>query len=419
MNNEEEKLILEFWEKNKIYEKSRKKNEKGKPFYMMDGPPYANGHIHMGHALNKILKDISLRVARLQGFNVFDKIGYDTHGLPIEFQVEKEIGTKNKSDIEKYGVKKFIDRCKNFATKFIDLMNSEFKDLGVWMDFGNSYLTLNDDYIETIWDVFKEADRKKLLYLGKYPIHVCPRCETAVAYNEIEYEKQDDTSIFVKFPVKNEKNKFLIIWTTTPWTLPGNTGIMVNPNIDYQEVMVNKEIWVLAKDLVEKIMKELKLDFKVKSEFRGKEMEGLEYSNPLSKNLNMNLKNAYKVVLSARYVTTEDGTGLVHCAPGHGKEDFEVGKENNLDMPSPVGINGILTEEAGKYSGKKARIVDSEIIEDLEKSALNQKIRNLAGFGEKSEKEILTSIKEFKTKVSGQKTNLWPGFSRLKNCFRG
>ena len=365
---EQEKRILEFWKQNKIYAKSKKKNEKGKKFYMMDGPPYATGHIHMGTALNKTLKDIAMRSHRLQGFDVFDRAGYDTHGLPIEFQIEKEIGSKTKKDIEKFGVKKFTEKCKEFATQYIDLMNSEFMDLGVWMNFEDPYLTLSDDYIETIWDTFKEADKKKLLYLGKYPVHICPRCETAVAYNEIEYAKQEDTSIYVKFPLKKKENTFLIIWTTTPWTLPGNTGVMVHPDYVYEEIELSDgEKWIIAKDLVGKIMATLEIGYNSVKEFKGKEMLGWEYINPLAKNLKLNLKNAYKVVLSSRYVNLDDGTGLVHSAPGHGKEDYEVGKEYKLDMPSPVDISGNLTEEAGKYSGKRARVVDSEIIEDLEK----------------------------------------------------
>jgi len=365
---ETEKQILEFWKEKKIYEKSVKKNSKGKKFYMMDGPPYATGHIHMGTALNKILKDIAMRSQRLQGKDVFDRAGYDTHGVPIEFQIEKEIGSKSKQDIEKYGVKKFIDKCKEFATKHIGLMNSEFENLGVWMNFEDPYLTLSDEYIETIWDVFKEADKKNLLYLGKYPVHVCPRCETAVAYNEIEYSKQDDTSIFVKFKLSEKENTYLIIFTTTPWTLPANTGIMVHPDFIYQEIEISSgEKWIMAKALIPKIMASLGMGYTIKKEFKGKEMKDWKYTNPLAKNLNLKLKNAYKVVMSGRYVTVEEGTGLVHCAPGHGKEDYDVGKENNLDMPSPVDINGNLTQEAGKYSGKKARIVDSEIVEDLEK----------------------------------------------------
>ncbi|MEK6757603.1 MAG: class I tRNA ligase family protein, partial [Nanoarchaeota archaeon] len=323
----DEKEILNFWKQKKIYEKSKKKNSKGKPFYMMDGPPYANGHVHMGHALNKISKDIIMRCKRIQGFDVFDRIGYDTHGVPIEFQVEKEIGSKSKQDIEKYGVKKFIDKCKNLATKFIEDMNNDFEDLGVWMDFKNPYITLDDEYIEAIWETFKKADEKGLLYLGKYPVHICPRCETAVAYNEIEYEKKEDNSIYVKFPIKKEKNKFLIIWTTTPWTLPGNTGIMVNPEIDYSEVEVGSEIWVIAKEKVQEIMTAIERGYTIKKTFKGEKLENVEYENPLEKNLKRNIKKGNRVLLSTRFVNLEEGSGLVHCAPGHGKEDYEVGKK--------------------------------------------------------------------------------------------
>ena len=365
----DENQILEFWEKNKIYEKSVRKNAKGKKFYMMDGPPYATGHIHMGTALNKILKDIAMRSHRLQGYDVFDRPGYDTHGVPIEIKIEKQLGFQNKQDIEKFGVGKFIDECKKFATQFINVMNQEFINLGVWMNFSNPYLTLDSKYIEAIWDAFKQADKKNLLYLGQYPVHICPRCETAVAFNEIEYEKQADVSIFVKFPLKNRKNTFLIIWTTTPWTLPANTGVMVHPDFIYQEIELSSgEHWIIAKPLVPKLMSMLETAYTEVTKFKGKEMENWEYKNPLSKNLNLTLKNAYRVVLSPRYVNLEEGTGLVHCAPGHGKEDYEVGKEANLEAPCPVDISGVLTKEAGKYAGKKARIVDKEIIEDLEKS---------------------------------------------------
>jgi len=372
-----EEEILKFWEEKEIYKKSKEKNVNGKKFYMMDGPPYATGHIHMGTALNKISKDIALRAQRLQGKNVFDRPGYDTHGVPIEFKVEKEIGAKTKQDIEKYGVKNFIEKCKEYATKFIGLMGPEFRNLGVWMDFENPYLTLDQKYVETIWDTFKIADQKKLLYLGKYPVHICPRCATAVSFNEIEYAKQKDTSIFVKFKLNEKENTYLIIWTTTPWTLPANTGVMVNPSVDYQQIELSSgENWVIAKDLVPKIMGELETGFIIKEEFKGQEMVGWTYTNPLAKNLKLKLENAYRVIPSARFVTTEEGTGLVHCAPGHGKEDYEVGKENNLDAPCPVDINGLLTEETGKYAGGKARVIDAEIIKDLEEdNALVHKLQ--------------------------------------------
>jgi len=370
-----EQEILKFWKQKKIYEKSVRKNRRGKKFYMMDGPPYATGHIHMGTALNKILKDIAMRSQRLQGKNIFDRAGYDTHGLPIEFQIEKQINAKTKKDIEKFGVKKFIEKCKKFATKYIDVMDKEFENLGVWMNFKNPYLTLNKEYIEKIWEVFKIADEKKLLYLGKYPVHVCPRCETAVAYNEIDYKEQEDISVFVKFPLQDRKNTFLIIWTTTPWTLPGNTGVMVNPHFNYQEIEISEgkfsgEKWIIAKELVHKIMSGLNLKYRIKQDYRGKDLEKWKYKNPLAENLNLDLNpdKSYKIVLSDRYVNLEEGTGLVHCAPGHGKEDYEVGKKEGLDMICPVDISGNLTEEAGKYTGKKARIVDSEIVADLEKN---------------------------------------------------
>ena len=374
--DEDERKILAFWKEKKIYERAKEKNRKGKKFYFMDGPPYATGSIHLGTALNKILKDIALRSQRMQGKDVFDRAGYDSHGVPIEIQIEKEIGSKSKKDIEKYGIKRFIKRCEEFATRYIGVMNDEFRNLGVWMDFDNPYITLNDEYMEEVWSTFKAADKKGLLYLGKYPVHICPRCETAVAFNEIEYEKQKDISVYVKFPLKEKGRKkadgktFLIIWTTTPWTLPGNTGVMVHPDYEYCEVELSSgERWIIAKELVGKIMNALETGYNIKKTFRGKEMKGWKYVNPLADNLKLKLdnKNSYKVVLSGRYVNLEDGTGLVHCAPGHGKEDYEVGCDNKLEMPSPVDINGLLTKEAGKYAGGRAREIDKEIIKDLEK----------------------------------------------------
>ena len=424
--NEEE--ILKFWKKEKILEKSRKKNAKGETFYMMDGPPYATGHIHIGTALNKILKDIAMRSQRLQGKNVFDRAGYDTHGVPIEFKIEKEIGSKNKKDIEKYGVKKFIEKCKEFATQYIDVMNSEFENLGAWFNFEKPYLTLDNSYIEKIWETFKYADKKGLLYLGKYPVHICPRCETAVAFNEIEYAKQEDTSIFVKFPLKEKKNTYLIIWTTTPWTLPGNTGVMVNPNFEYQEVeLSNKDRWIIAKDLVPKIMTELEMGYTVRDTYKGKEMRGWKYDNPLDKHLKLNLKKPRKVVLSSRYVNLEEGTGLVHSAPGHGKEDYEVGKESDLEIVSPVAMNGHLTEEAGKYNGKKARVVDAEIIKDLEddKALVYQKkyTHDYPLCWRCREPLLMVSIPQWFLKISeihskileeNEKTNWVPNYMKLR-----
>ncbi|MCR4368928.1 MAG: isoleucine--tRNA ligase, partial [archaeon] len=392
-----EEEIRRFWAEGKIAKLARNANPKGKGFYMMDGPPYASGHIHMGTALNKIVKDITIRHKRMQGYSVLDQPGYDTHGLPIENKVEKELGLKTKDEIKKLGEEKFIEECRKFATQYIGIMNAEFDNLGVWMDWENPYLTLNKEYIEAIWRTFKKADEKGLLYLGKYPIHACTHCETAVAYNEIEYKKQTDTSIYVKFKARGEKNKFFIIWTTTPWTLPSNTGVMANPKFDYVEAQVGAEIWVIAKERLSQLMDAIEAGYVVLREFKGKELEGKQYENPLAKNLKIdwedvekysplgksifekdkNVKmvsgpippvrdNAYRIIMSERYVNLEEGTGLVHTAPGCGKEDYDEGMRNNLPLVSIVNVNGLFTKEGGKYEGKKARVVDQEIISDLE-----------------------------------------------------
>ena len=363
-----EEKVRKFWREKKVAEKARKLNAKGaKKFYMMDGPPYASGHIHMGTALNKIVKDITLRQKRMQGFKVRDQPGYDTHGLPIENKVEKKLGFKTKAEIENYGVEKFIHECRKYATEYIGIMNEDFNNLGVWMDWENPYLTLNNEYIEAIWWTFKRADEKGLLYLGKYPVHVCSHCETAVAYNEIEYTKQTDESIYVKFRVKGMENTFLIIWTTTPWTLPSNTGVMAHPKFDYVEAEVGgTETWILAKERLQQLMDAAEAGYVIKKEFKGKEIEGLEYENPLAKHMKLPpLEKAYRVILSDRYVNLEEGTGLVHTAPGCGKEDFDAGTKAGLPVLSLVDNKGLLSAETGKYSGKKARVVDEEIISDL------------------------------------------------------
>ena len=368
---EAEQKVREFWKKNDIPKKVREHNKNGKTFFMMDGPPYASGHIHMGTALNKILKDTIIRMKRMQGYSVRDQPGYDTHGLPIENKVEAKLGIKNKKQIEEFGVEKFVNECRHFATEFIDVMNEEFDNLGVWMDWENPYLTLSNDYIEAIWWTFKKASEKKLLYLGKYSVHICPRCETAVAYNEIDYVKQTDKAVFVKFKIKGEENTSLVVWTTTPWTLPGNMGIMVNPSFDYAKVrLANGEQLIIAKDLVEKIMKETgNTEYKILNIVKGTGLEGIRYENPLLQHLNLpEFENIYRVILSERYVSLEEGTGLVHTAPGHGKEDFEEGKKAGLPIFAPVSLDGLMTKEAGKYAGKRARVVDKEIIEDLKES---------------------------------------------------
>ncbi|MEM5833860.1 MAG: isoleucine--tRNA ligase, partial [Candidatus Aenigmatarchaeota archaeon] len=358
-----------FWEENKIYYKQKEKLKNKKIFYFLDGPPYATGYIHMGTALNKILKDFFIRIYKMYGFNVWDQAGYDTHGLPIEYQVEKQLNFKSKKDIENFGIENFIKECKNFATKFIGVMNSQFKNLGVWMNFDNPYLTLTNEYIEGAWYTFKEAYKKGYLFKGFYPVHICPRCETVLAYNEIEYEELEDPSIYVLFKLK-EEDKYLIIWTTTPWTLVDNEAIMVKPSAKYVEVKVNDKIYIVAKDLLEKLAKEFNwANYEIIREFEGKELEFKEYEHPFSDLLEFDKSNIYKVILSERFVSLTEGSGLVHAAPAHGKEDYIVCKEYNLPIINSVNING--TFNFGIFKDKTIKEVNEIVIKILrERNAL-------------------------------------------------
>ena len=381
-HNEIEDKISEFWRNNDIYRKSKENMRDGQKWYWLDGPPYATGSIHVGTAMNKVIKDFYLRVYRMLGYNVWSQPGYDTHGVPIENKVEKMLGFKSKQDIEEFGVEKFINECEKFATKFVGVMGEQFINLGVWMDWDNPYMTLDNDYIEGVWFTFKKAFEKGLLYRGTYAVHVCPGCETAVAYNEIEYKEVEDTSIFVKFKVNGKKNEYLVIWTTTPWTLPSNTGVMVNPKEDYVRIGIGKDVLIIGKPLVEKLMEKFNIDkYKVLDTFKGKELEGLEYENPLSDTFKFqkHLNGAHRIVLSEQFVNMEEGTGLVHTAPGHGQEDYKVGMETGLPILNPLKMDGKFGEGSGEYEGIFAKDADRMIIDELKKKGYllrEEKIRH-------------------------------------------
>lgn len=383
-----EKEILEFWNKNKIYEKVKAKNKKGKKFYFLQGPPYTSGKIHIGTAWNNCLKDTTLRFKRMKGFNVWDRAGYDVHGLPIENAVQKLLKLKDKKEILKFGMDKFVKECKDYALARAKEMNKDLITLGVWMDFENAYLPLTNDFMSNEWFLIKRAYEQKRLYKGKKIMHWCASCETALAKHELEYENVKEKSIFLKFKLKgknekNEKKEFLIIWTTTPWTIPYNLAVMVNPEIEYVKVKVEEgkekgEIWILAKALANIVMTSVfEKKFSVVEEFKGAELEGLEYEHPLQNemkkifnDLKRQHKNVHTVVLSEEYVTTDAGSGLVHCAPGCGPEDFEVGKKYDLPPFNTLDEKGNLLEleKLGSLIAKKD---DDKIIEMLkEKGSL-------------------------------------------------
>ena len=369
--------IKELWDRNDVYRRVREKNLGAVKFYFLDGPPYTSAsNFHVGTAWNKILKDTVIRYFRMRGFDVWDKPGYDTHGLPIEVKIEKKLGLSSKKDIvEKIGVERFVNECRDFAATNMESLTKGFRDLGVWMDWDNPYVTYKNEYIESGWWMIKQAFRKGLLEKSLRVHHWCPRCETTLADYEVsEYVKLTDPSIYVKFPVKGRHNTYLLVWTTTPWTLPANAFVMAHPSIEYAEVVVDGEVLIMAAKRIEHVMREAgKEEYSIARVFKGAELEGIEYIHPLEDvvDAQKTLAPFHKVVMAPEAVSEYEGTGLVHSAPGHGDVDFEVASKIGVPIVSLVDDQGLMAPGAGKYAGAYFRDANKSIILDLkEKNAL-------------------------------------------------
>jgi len=379
---EVEERILKFWDEKRIFEKIWEQMKDLPDWKFIDGPPYTTGAIHLGTAWNKILKDVVIRYKTLRKENLVRiNPGYDMHGLPIEVIVEKQLGLTNKKQIEEeFGIEKFVNQCKEFAITNLWKMNDQFKRLGCFYDWKNPYMTLHNKYIEGIWWALKNAWDNGYLYKGAKPLNTCPRCETALAKHEFEYYNVQDYALFVKFPIKGKKKEFLIIFTTTPWTLPANLAVMVNPSFTYLKCKVDDEIWLVAQPLTAFIVATLGKQFKVIEEVLGEQLEGLRYEFPLAEEVPRNSayekenKNVHTIVLTSEFVTVDKGgTGLVHCAPGHGMEDFTAaGPNSKYKIPafSPLDASGKFTEEGGQYNGKFIKEADPLIIDALKRKGL-------------------------------------------------
>lgn len=365
-----ENVIRKFWEDNRIYEKARDRGEK--PFFFVDGPPYTTGRIHLGTAWNKVIKDTILRYRRLCGYRVTDKPGWDMHGLPIEVKVEQELGFRTKKDIEEFGIDSFIQKCMNYALQNRDAMTEQFRMLGVWMDWENPYMTIKADYINAAWWTIKKAHEKGLLERKKMVVNWCPRCETALADAEVEYWEEEDPSIYVKFPVKGD-NAYIVIWTTTPWTLPANMAVAVHPALEYAIIKAMKdgkiEYLIIAKELAENVLKKGGYEmWEIIETHLGEDLVGTEYIHPLADEVPLQ-KNWKHSVYMAEFVSSEN-TGCVHIAPAHGLEDFELSLRYGLEVFNPVDDRGVYTNEAGKYAGMHVREANKVIIEDLRAKGL-------------------------------------------------
>ncbi|NQV91369.1 isoleucine--tRNA ligase, partial [Candidatus Woesearchaeota archaeon] len=365
--------ILKFWEEKKIVEKLRERNKHGEKFYFLKGPPYTSGRIHLGHAWNMALKDMVLRYKRMKGFKVWDRMGYDMHGLPTEVKVMKKFNLKNKEAIEEFGVKKFTEECGKYCVEMMGYMNDDFKRVGATLDFTDPYQPISQSFMEAEWWLIKKAHEKGRLYQGLRTMHWDAATQTSVAKHELEYKSVTDTSIFVKFQLVEKPNTYFIIWTTTPWTIPLNLAVMVNPELDYVDVDADGETWIVAKNLVESVMKKAEVgNHKILREFKGEEMEGWTYHHPL--NLKQNLPEdlqqnpkLYSVLLTKEYVDDSAGTGLVHSAPGCGPEDYEVGHKNGIPPFNCVNEGGFF-ENFGSLTGLKAKTDDKKFITEIEKS---------------------------------------------------
>ncbi|MBI4150367.1 isoleucine--tRNA ligase [Candidatus Woesearchaeota archaeon] len=372
--------IVTYWEKNKVYQKAKAKGKKGKIFYFLDGPPYTSGKVHIGTAWNKALKDAVLRYKRMAGFNVWDRAGYDMHGLPTEHATEKKLGLKGKEDILKFGVGKFVKECEKLCVENMLVMNQDFIRLGVWMDFKNAYQSITKEFIEGEWWLIKKADENKRLYEGVRTMTWCADCASVVAKHELEYQSVKDTSIFLKFPVTGKENEYLVVWTTTPWTIPFNMAVMVNPELEYVRAKVDigkgkHEIWILAKALAGMVVQAVAgKTMEIVKGFKGDTLEGLRYVHPLEKEiayfkeLHANPK-LHTVVLSEEYVDVSAGSGLVHCAPGCGPEDYEVGHRNGLPPFNRVDEKGVF-QDMGKFSGWRARADDDRFRDALKATGM-------------------------------------------------
>jgi isoleucyl-tRNA synthetase len=369
--SERELDFQKLWNENKIYEKAVENREGEKSFILHDGPPYANGDIHIGHALNKILKDFITRFATLKGYYSPYVPGWDTHGLPIEHQVTSEMSDQERKELT---VEELREKCTNYALKYIDRQREQFKRLGVWGEWDDPYLTLSPEYEVKQIEVFGEMAKKDLFYRGKKPVHWCPNCETALAEAEVEYGEERSPSIYVKFPLKEDlsvggvdldkENSYVVIWTTTPWTIPANQAITFHPEYPYVVVEVDGERLIMAKDLVDSVMKDSGIkDYEIISEeFSGKELENKKCRHPFIERDSL--------LIIGDHVTLDQGTGCVHTAPGHGHEDFIIGREYNLDVYAPMDNTGHFTEEAGDFAGKHYDEVNIMVTDKLKERNL-------------------------------------------------
>ena len=366
-----EKEVQELWRKKDIIHKNFDINKGKRYFTFYDGPPTANGKPHVGHVLTRVMKDIIPRYKVMKGYDVIRKAGWDTHGLPVELEVEKKLGISGKQQIEDYGVEKFIAECKDSVFKYVSMWEEMTNSIGYWVDMEDPYVTYHDDYIESEWWALKQMWDKGLLYQGHKVMPYCPRCGTALSSHEVAqgYKDVQDLTCTAKFRVEGENNVFFLAWTTTPWTLPSNLALCINKAYDYAYVKVekpiidgkmqeegNEEIYILAKDLIETVLKDI--PYELLKVVKGTELLGMKYEQlmPYAKP-----DGKAFVVIHGDYVTLTDGTGIVHIAPAYGEDDSFVSKQNDIAFVNLVDKEGKFVEEVEPWAGRFVKTCDKDI----------------------------------------------------------
>ncbi|PKM52622.1 MAG: isoleucine--tRNA ligase [Firmicutes bacterium HGW-Firmicutes-7] len=367
---EREKKVLEFWRENNIFEQSIETKKEGPTFTFYDGPPTANGMPHIGHVLTRVIKDMIPRYRTMKGYKVLRKAGWDTHGLPVELEVEKLLGLDGKEQIEEYGLTPFIDKCKESVWKYKGLWEDFSGTVGFWADMDDPYVTYHNEYIESVWWSLKQIWEKDLLYKGHKIVPYCPRCGTPLSSHEVAqgYKDVKEKSMIAKFKSVDEENTFFLAWTTTPWTLPSNVALAVNPKETYVKVKYQDEYLILAEALVSKVVGE---NCEIVETYLGKDLEYKIYE-PLFDFVKPDKKSYY--VTCADFVTLSDGTGIVHIAPAFGEDDAKVGKAYDLPFVQLVDSKGEFTPEAYLWKGVFVKDADHDIIKHLEQEGKMHKV---------------------------------------------
>ena len=358
--------IMKFWKENRIADKCVEIREGRPQFTFYDGPPTANGKPHIGHIITRAVKDIIPRYKTMKGYEVFRKAGWDTHGLPVELEVEKMLGISGKPQIEDYGVEPFIQKCKESVWKYETEWREMSDRVGYWADMDHPYVTYHNDYIESVWWALRQIWDKGLIYKGHKIVPYCPRCGTALSSHEVAqgYKDVKETSAIAKFAVRGEENTYILAWTTTPWTLPSNVGLCMNPSETYVKVKSGDEYYILAEALVKKVLGE-EAEYEVVESKKGDDYKGLRYM-PLF-DFVADDDNAFKVVTD-NYVTLTDGTGVVHIAPSFGEDDARVGRANGLPFRQYVDAQGNFTKEVTPWVGKFVKDGDKDVLKYLKEN---------------------------------------------------